>query len=151
MEYCREGSAAWAKRSGHQVRVVAAPSGRRLDLFRELLEVGAPDIDVLQIKVIWPGLLAENLVDLRPYAGEVEEAHFPDIIRNSTVDGRLVALPWFANIGRLYYRQDLLEKYDQKVPGTSWLRRRAGFKPRNARPATSDCGDSRGRAGPTKD
>ncbi len=118
LDYCREGSAAWAKRSGHQVRVVAAPSGRRLDLFRELLEVGAPDIDVLQIKVIWPGLLAEDLVDFRPYAGEVEEAHFPDIIRNSTVDGRLVALPWFANIGRLYYRQDLLEKYDQKVPAT---------------------------------
>ncbi len=118
LEYCREGAAAWAKRSGHQVRVVAAPSGRRLDLFRQLLEVGAPDIDVLQIKVIWPGLLAEHLIDLRPYATETGKAHFPDIIRNSTVQGRLVALPWFANVGQLYYRRDLLEKYDATVPVT---------------------------------
>ncbi len=118
LEYCREGSAAWAKRTGHQVRVVAAPSGRRLDLFRELLEVGAPDIDVLQIKVIWPGLLAEHLMDLSPHTTEAEKVHFPDIICNSTVEGRLVALPWFTNIGQLYYRRDLLEKYDRTVPVT---------------------------------
>ncbi len=118
LDFCREGSAAWAKRSGHQVRVVAAPSGRRLDLFRELLEVGAPDIDVLQIQVIWPGLLTEHLVDLGPYAAEAELAHFPDTIRNGTVAGRLVALPWFSNVGLLYYRQDLLEKYEEAVPAT---------------------------------
>ncbi len=118
LEYCREGAAAWARRSGHQVRVVATPTGRRLELFRELLEVGAPEIDVLQIKVIWPGLLAEHLVNLRPYAAGAEEAHFPDTIRNSTVDGRLVALPWFNNIGLLYYRRDLLEEYDEPIPET---------------------------------
>ena len=69
LELCREGAEAWAKQSGHQVQVVSTPnsSSERLALYQQLLAAQASDIDVFQIDVIWPGMLANHLHDLRPY------------------------------------------------------------------------------------
>ena len=57
-------------------------------------------------------------MDLSPYAGETVAAHFPASIANNTVEGRLVAMPWFGDAGILYYRKDLLEKHERPVPRT---------------------------------
>jgi trehalose/maltose transport system substrate-binding protein len=118
---CREGAEAWAEKSGHQVRVVSTPnsSSERLALYQQLLAAQAGDIDVFQIDVIWPGLLANHLLDLTPSVAEDAADHYPALIANNTIDGRLVALPWFASVGVLYYRRDLLQKYDASVP-TGW-------------------------------
>ena len=41
----------------------------------------------MQIDVIWPGDLAEHLVDLNEYgAADVTPDHFPAIVTNNTVD-----------------------------------------------------------------
>ena len=121
LELCREGAEAWAEKSGHQVQVVSTPnsSSERLALYQQLLAAQASDIDVLQIDVIWPGLLANHLQDLKPYLAEDAAAHYPAMIANNTVDGRLIAMPWFASVGVLYYREDLLQKYAEPVPA-SW-------------------------------
>lgn len=115
---CRESAEAWAAASGHQVRVVAAPVdvGDRQQVYEELLGVGSPALDVLEIDVIWPGLFADDLVDLRPYLDGTESEFDPALIANDTVDGRLVALPWFLDFGLLYYRKDLLESERIPVP-----------------------------------
>ena len=117
---CREGAEAWAKQSGHEVRVVSTPnsSSERLALYQQLLAAKADDIDVFQIDVIWPGQLANHLQDLSPYLDEETANHYPAMIANNTVDGRLVAMPWFASVGVLYYRRDLLQKYRKPVPAT---------------------------------
>ena len=118
---CREGAEAWAAQSGHQVKVVSTPnsSSERLALYQQLLAAQASDIDVFQIDVIWPGMLANHLLDLTPHLADVVDEHYPAMIANNTVDGRLLAMPWFASVGVLYYRQDLLQKHSESVP-TSW-------------------------------
>jgi trehalose/maltose transport system substrate-binding protein len=119
-ELCREGAQAWARRTGNEVRLVSVPNSatERLALFQQLLAARAPDIDVFQIDVVWPGILAGHLVDLAPYAGEAAREHFAAIVANNTVRGRLVAMPWYADVGVLYYRTDLLRRYGEPVPQT---------------------------------
>ena len=121
LELCKQGAEAWARKTGHTVKIVSTPNStsERLALYQQLLAAKAPDVDVFQIDVIWPGILASHFVDLRRYVNaDVLEAHFRPIIENNTVAGRFVALPWYTDVGLLYYRKDLLEKYGQKVPGT---------------------------------
>ncbi len=91
----------------------------RLGLYLQFFEAQSSEVDVYQIDVIWPGDLEEHFVDLYEYGAEaVVGEHFPAIVENNTVDGRLVAIPWFTDAGLLYYRTDLLEKYDLDPPET---------------------------------
>ncbi|WP_309891846.1 ABC transporter substrate-binding protein [Archangium sp.] len=126
-EQCEKGAKAWARKTGHEVRLVSGPRNttEQLTLFQEQLKqqrlnADSPKIDVYRIDVTWPGLLAEHFIDLKPYVSEeVLQQHFPAIVRNNTVGGKLVAMPWFIDAGLLYYRKDLLEKHGQKPP-TTW-------------------------------
>ncbi len=119
-QLCEEGTQAWAEQTGHDVKVVSTPNSatERLSLYQQLLAAQSGDVDIFQIDVVWPGMLAKHLVDLSEYTGGAEDAHFKSLVQNNTVDGRLVAMPWFTDAGVLYYRKDLLEKYDQDVPET---------------------------------
>ncbi|MHA7926475.1 MAG: ABC transporter substrate-binding protein [Marinobacter sp.] len=119
-QLCEEGTQAWAEQTGHEVKVVSTPNSatERLSLYQQLLAAQSEDVDIFQIDVVWPGMLAQHLVDLSEYTSGDEDAHFESLVRNNTVDGRLVAMPWFTDAGVLYYRKDLLEKYDQEVPET---------------------------------
>jgi len=105
------------------VNVLETPdlTDNRLAVYLQLFEARSPDVDVFQIDVIWPGDLAEHFVDLYDYgAREVAGEHFPAIIENNTVDGRLVGIPWFTDAGLLYYRTDLLAKYGYSGPPATW-------------------------------
>jgi trehalose/maltose transport system substrate-binding protein len=121
-DLCKTGAEAWAKKSGNQVKVVSVPkdSNEQLALFQQLLSQKSGEIDVIRIDVVWPGLLAQHLVDIgKEVPKEVVSQHFPAIIEANTVGGKLVALPAFTDAGLLYYRKDLLEKYGKKAP-TTW-------------------------------
>lgn len=121
LEICREGANAWAEQTGNTVTVVSTPnsSTERLALYQQLLAAGAADIDVFQIDVIWPGILAQHFIDLAEVMDGQQNEHFEAIVENNTIEGRLVAMPWFTDAGLLYYRQDLLEKHGASVP-TTW-------------------------------
>jgi len=120
LELCREGAQAWSRDSGHAVEIVSTPNSatERLALYQQLLAGGASRLDVLQIDVVWPGILARNLIDLAPHMHGDERAHFPMLIRNNTVDGRLVAMPFYTDAGVLFYRSDLLRRHGLPVPET---------------------------------
>lgn len=116
---CVEGANAWAKETGNTVVVDHPPdeTNRRYLGYTIELGDGSSRVDVYQIDVIWPGLMAKYLVDLKEYFSEDEiQQHHPTIIENNTVDGRLVGMPWFTDVGLLYYRKDLLDKYGYQAP-----------------------------------
>jgi trehalose/maltose transport system substrate-binding protein len=118
---CQEGVDAWARQTGNTAKVVSAPTSttERLALYQQYMAAGTSDIDVYEIDVIWPGILASNLEDL---TGKIDPTalaqHFPSLVENDTVAGKLVAVPWRTDAGLLYYRSDLLEKYGAKPPQT---------------------------------
>jgi trehalose/maltose transport system substrate-binding protein len=117
-QLCREAAEAWARETGNRVDLVSTPSGstERLALYQQLLSARSADIDVLQVDTVWPGILANHLLDLSGRVGT--EGVFPALVRNNTVDGRLVAMPWFTNAGVLYYRRDLLDQHGRRLPET---------------------------------
>ncbi len=121
LRLCREGAEAWAAGSGNTVRVLEAPerSDERYWRYLDRLERRDSSIDVYQIDVIWPSALAGHLLDLTPHVDPATLAtHLPAIVANNTVGGELVAMPWFTDVGLLYYRADLLQKHGIPVPAT---------------------------------
>src|SRR5918993_4387852 len=78
-EICRQGVDAWARQSGHSVKIVSTPNSAtdRLGLFQQLLAAGAGDVDGVPIHGGWSGLLGRHLLDLAPKAGGVVGEHFP--------------------------------------------------------------------------
>ena len=120
-EFCKKATDEWSTKTGNTVKHLTIPQSTSdiLGLFRQMFAAKSTDIDVINIDVVWPGILKSHLVDLGPYSKGAEKAHFPAIVANNTVGGKLVAMPWFTDAGVLYYRKDLLAKYNEKAP-TTW-------------------------------
>jgi trehalose/maltose transport system substrate-binding protein len=122
LDLCKEGAEAWAEATGNTVEIISTPNSatERLALYQQILAANSSDIDVYQIDVIWPGILASHFVDLGEHIDEeTRSQHFEAIIDNNTVDDSFVAMPWYTDAGILYYRTDLLEKYGEQPP-TTW-------------------------------
>jgi len=121
LRLCQEGVEAWSRQTGTPVKVVATPnsSTERFALYQQILASHSPDIDVFQIDVVWPGTFAPHLVDLSSYIdGRFTQQFFQTMITNNTIDGALVAMPWYTDAGVLFYRKDLLQKYGRSPPQT---------------------------------
>jgi multiple sugar transport system substrate-binding protein len=85
------------------------------------LEGGSAGIDVMMLDVIWVPEFARAgwLHDLTPALRPDElAAFFPSAVQAATHGGRVWAMPWNMNVGLLYYRADLLEKYGFAPPAT---------------------------------
>jgi len=120
VEFCLKHAQAWAAKTGNTIKNFSPPTSatEKLALYRQLFAAKSGDIDVIQIDTVWPGLLKDHLVDLKPYSKGVEAEHFPAIVANNTVNGKLLGMPWYTDAGLLYYRSDLLKKYGLRVPQT---------------------------------
>ena len=112
----------FTKETGIRVTHLPAPenASAQLELTQNLLKKGAATPDVYGIDVIWPGMLSDYLIDLKPYFAAESQASDPALIANYTVKGKLVAMPYHSNIGVLFYRTDLLKKYGYREPPRTW-------------------------------
>jgi len=112
----------FTRETGIRVKVLPSPESNweKLALWQELLETGAGGPDVYGIDVIWPRILNEYFIDLKPHFAKEISLQFPAMVASYTVDGKLVGLPYRADIGLLYYRTDLLSQYGYRAPPRTW-------------------------------
>jgi trehalose/maltose transport system substrate-binding protein len=93
----------------------------QLMLWRELLEQGTRGADVYGLDATWPGMFADEFIDLTPYVPASEIAiHFVPLIAHSTVRGKLVSMPRATIVPLLWYRTDLLRHYGYRAPPGTW-------------------------------
>ena len=112
----------FTKDTGIKVKVVPHPtaSDASYSQLARVFSSKSSSFDVAMLDVLWPGAFAPYLVDLKPKLGKEAKQHTQGLIKNDTVDGKLVAMPWFGDFGILYYRTDLLRKYGYTSPPKTW-------------------------------
>src|SRR6267142_5824328 len=115
----------FTRETGIRVKLLPSPESARdkLVLWQELLRTGASGPDVYGIDVIWPRILNEYFIDLKPYFANEVSRQFPAIAAAYTVDNKLVAVAYRADIGLLFYRTDLLRQYGYREPPRTWEER----------------------------
>ncbi len=114
--------AQFTRETGISVKLITVreSTAEGLAQYLELLKNETSPGDVYQIDVTWTGILAEHLIDLTPDMADEARAHLPGIVQNNTIDGRLVGMPFFTDVGLLFYRTDLLEQYGFREPPRTW-------------------------------
>jgi len=112
----------FTQETGIQVKLLPSPESARekLALWLELLRSGTPSPDVYGIDVIWTRILDEYFIDLKPYFASDISHDFPAIAARYSLDGKLIAMPYHADIGILLYRTDLLRQYGYSEPPRTW-------------------------------
>ena len=112
----------FTEETGVEVNVVPRPKDatESYATYQRLFQAQSADVDVVMMDVIWPGAFAPHLADLGPKLGETAKQHVESLVKNNTVGGKLIALPWYTDFGMLYYRTDLLKKYGYEKPPETW-------------------------------
>ncbi len=112
----------FTRQTGIRVKHLPTPEPTldQLDMAREVLGEGASSSDVLSVDVSWPGTLSQNLIDLKPYFATELSSINPDVVASYLVKGKLVAMPFHADMGVLFYRRDLLQEYGYDAPPRTW-------------------------------
>jgi ABC-type glycerol-3-phosphate transport system substrate-binding protein len=90
-------------------RVTPDAADQKHQLYVQWLNAGASDPDVLQLDVIWtPEFAAAGwILPLDRFQPDTS-AFFPSTIAANRWGDSLYALPWFADVGMLYWRTDLM-------------------------------------------
>jgi len=84
------------------------------EMFLTALEGGADDFDVFAIDVVWApefaraGWLADLTSAFPP--ARLREEYLASAVEAVTLAGRIYAVPWFLDVGLLYYRKDLVPR-----------------------------------------
>ena len=95
------------------IRVVqrATPDAadQRHQLYVQWLNAGASEPDILQLDVVWtPEFAAAGwILDLDRFR-PATDSFFPATVAANQWHGRLYAIPWFVDVGMLYWRTDLM-------------------------------------------
>jgi trehalose/maltose transport system substrate-binding protein len=112
----------YEKKTGVRIETLSAFDSvdGRLRVLQNLFAKRSAEPDICEIDDIWPGLLADDLIDLKPYLGDELTAIDKSLLDAFTVDGRLLALPVSVETAVLYYRTDLLKKYGYREPPQTW-------------------------------
>ena len=112
----------FSRQTGIRVDFIPGPESmtERLELYHRYLGAKSSTPDVYYIDVVWPAVLADQMVDLNEYLAKESSDQLETQLRNDTVNGRLTSMPFNTELGVLYYRADLLRKYGYRNPPATW-------------------------------
>ena len=112
----------FTRETGIHVRDLPVPETAldQLELSRRLLQQVGSGPDVLNIDVIWSGVLEPDLVDLRHDLADEINSLEPQLLQSYAAEGKLVAIPYTVQVGVLQYRSDLLREYGYQHPPRTW-------------------------------
>lgn len=100
----------------------AADTGAYFSTVSRALQAKSTAVDVIGGDVIWPAQLASrgDLLALDSYFAKSRWNQYLDgPILDVQYKGHIYGTPWFTDYGLIYYRKDLLAKYNLPVP-TTW-------------------------------
>ena len=101
------------------VRATPDAADQRHQLYVQWLNARASEPDVLQLDVIWtPEFAAAGWIAARPLSTRPSSDFFPATVAANRWKGKLYALPWFVDVGMLYYRTDLVPR--RPATSTTW-------------------------------
>jgi multiple sugar transport system substrate-binding protein len=107
------------------LQVTPDAADQRHQLYVQWLNARADDPDVLQLDIIWTAEFAgAGWVAPLSAAGDVSD-FFPAAIAANRWRGQLYALPWFVDVGLLYWRTDLLDAPPDSVDALQMAARHA--------------------------
>jgi trehalose/maltose transport system substrate-binding protein len=108
--------------TGVTVNRISGPSSTtdRNTQYLQVFGAGAADIDACMIDVVFPAVFAPYAVDLSAELKANANDYFQAIVDNNTVNKVLVGIPWYTDAGVMYYRKDLLAKYNIANPPATW-------------------------------
>src|SRR5215217_968925 len=105
-------------------REMPADTDRYHDRLRRMFDSGASGrIDVIGGDVIWPAEFASKgwIADLSNRFPQLERDKFLDApIKANTYQGKTWGVPWYTEVGLLYYRKDLLNASRFSSPPKTW-------------------------------
>lgn len=116
-----------------EVRVTPDAADQRHQLYVQWLNARASEPDVLQLDVVWtPEFAAAGwLLPLDAFAPPAGD-FFPATMTANRWNGSLYALPWFVDVGILYWRRDLIARapatFDELTALVSRARERAPIR-----------------------
>ncbi|GLR09875.1 ABC transporter substrate-binding protein [Mixta theicola] len=121
-EYCKYVKNRFeAAHPGNTLQFIDLPpaSDEKLALLQQLFASNDENaVDLFQSDTVWIGLLDKHTLDLTDHVADIKKDFFPGAWQNDMVNGRVKAVPSYLDAGALYYRKDLLEKYNEKPPAT---------------------------------
>jgi len=120
-ELCTTVAEAWKAKTGNEAKINKMPAllDDAIPLYQQLLAAKSKDVDVLFLDVIWLGMFKNNLLDLKSVIPQADQdKHFPSTLGAGLLEGKLVAMPAYMDVGLMFYRKDLLEKYGKPAPKT---------------------------------
>jgi multiple sugar transport system substrate-binding protein len=93
-----------------ELRVTPDAADQRHQLYVQWLNGHATDPDVLQLDIVWTAEFAAAgwILPLDRFAPDVGD-FFPAAVRANRWRGALYAMPWFVDVGLLYWRTDLMD------------------------------------------
>ncbi len=119
--YCDYIKARFEKETTNKLEFVQLPpaSDEKLGLFQQIFAAkDSKAVDVFQADTVWLGVLDKHLLDLTDKVKDLQPLFFQSAWNNDVVNGKVKAIPAFLDAGAMYYRKDLLAKYNEQPPQT---------------------------------